>query len=122
MKKLLLFTAVSLLSLATFAQTATDNKKLLKKYSASEIESMDIATLRFNTYCIDNAFQIVDFPGEKSGKVTLDGEKTIANISAVNFYDLNVELKEEQYQYFSIQNTDKLLIVKPVFLIKSEIK
>lgn len=122
MKKLILIAAVSMFGIAAFAQSSSDKKKLLKKFSTSEINEMDIETLRFNAYCADNAFQIVDFPAEKSGKVTLDGEKVIADINNVNFYDLNIELKEEEYQYFSIQGTTKLLMIKPIFLIKSEIK
>lgn len=121
MKKLLLMTAIVLIGLSAFAQTKSNNK-LLKKFSATEIDAMDIETLRFNTYCVDNAFLIVDFPTEKSGNMAIDGDKTIANINAVNFFDLDIELLEEKYQYFTIAGTDKLLIVKPIFLIKSEIK
>lgn len=122
MKKLLLIAAVAMFAMSAIAQNSAYTKKLLKKFSKTEINSMDIETLRFNTYCIENAFQIVDFPKEKSGKTKLDGEKVISDMNNVDFYDLNVELLEEQYQYFSIQGTDKLLMVKPIFLIKSEIK
>jgi len=40
------------------------------------------------------------------------GEISIKNISKINFYKLNVELKENEYQSFVIKGTKKILIVK----------
>jgi hypothetical protein len=40
------------------------------------------------------------------------GEITIKNISKINFYQLNIELKEDDYQSFVIKGTKKILVVK----------
>ncbi len=122
MKKLLVLTVVSMIGLLSFAQSSTDTDKLLKKFTKEEIKSMSIETLRFNTYCIENAFEIVDFPKEKTGDQAINGARKIENLESVNFFDLNIELKDETYQYFTVLGTDKLLIVKPIFLIKTELK
>jgi hypothetical protein len=122
MKKLLILSLITLASSLAFSQTNDVEKLLLKKFTASEIKSMDIETLRFNSYCIKNAFVVMDMPTEKTGDHAINGARNIGDMNNINFFDLNVDLKEEQYQYFTILGTDKLLMIKPISLIKTELK
>jgi hypothetical protein len=40
------------------------------------------------------------------------GEVTIKNIKKINFYQLNIDLKENDYQSFLIKDTKKVLMIK----------
>ena len=40
------------------------------------------------------------------------GEVSIKNIKKINFYDLNIPLKENDYQSFVIKGTQKVLMIK----------
>ncbi len=122
MKKLLLIATIAMLGLSIHAQNSSDSKKLLKKFSASEISSMDTETLKFNTHCINNAFTIEDLPTSKSNDSEISGTIVLNDLQNVNFFDLNIDLLDEKYQYFKIANTGKLLVVKPASIIKNEIK
>ncbi len=117
--------AIVLLLLITFksiGQSSDFDKRLLKKFSQEELNNMTEEEIKFNTYCIQNAFFISDFPEEKTNDQAINGARKIDDVNNINFFELNIPLKEDAYQYFRILGSDKLLSVKPIFLIKSEIK
>lgn len=103
------------------AQNNEYDSRLLVGFSESEIKNMDATELAFNTYCIENAFEIMPFPTEKEGDAAINGARKIADLNNINFYDLKVELKADEYQYFKILGTDKMLMIKPITLIKQEL-
>ncbi|MCB9188501.1 MAG: hypothetical protein H6600_04765 [Flavobacteriales bacterium] len=101
-------------------QSAFDNR-LLVAFTEAEISEMDANTLAFNTYCIDNAFVIMPFPAEKEGDAAINGARNIPDLENINFFELNVDLKEDEYQYFKLLGTNKMLMIKPITLIKKEL-
>jgi hypothetical protein len=111
----------SLFAGSSFAQQSDIDERLLAKYSAEEVEAMDQETLAFNTYCIEHAFEIMPFPAEKEGDAAINGARNIQDLNNINFFELNVELKEDEYQYFKLLGTDKMLMIKPISLIKQEL-
>jgi len=104
-----------------FAQNSTYDNRLLASFTEEEINEMDEETLAFNTYCIENAFEVMPFPVEKEGDAAINGARNIADLENINFFELNVTLKEDQYQYFKLLGTDKMLMIKPITLIKEEL-
>ena len=111
-----------LIAFSSMGQSSNTDERLLKKFSQEEINGMSEEDLNFNTFCIENAFTISKFPEEKKNSKSITGSINISDINKINFFELHIELKEDAYQYFQIVGTDKILSIKPVFLIKSEIK
>ena len=122
MKKLLFLTIIVLTASLGISQSNESKNLLLKKFSSEEIKAMDKETFKFNAYCAKNAFVLMDMPQEKAGDHAINGARNIKDLNNINFYELNVELKEEEYQYFTVLGTDKLLMIKPISLIKTEVK
>lgn len=121
-RSITLFTLFITFSFGTlFGQQSEFDERLLAKYTVEEIAAMDADELVFNTYCIDHAFVVMPLPSEKEGNMAIDGSKDISDLENINFFDLNIVLKEDQYQYFRISGTDQMLAVKPKFLIKQEL-
>ena len=50
------------------------------------------------------------------------GEIKIKDVNNLNFYKLNIEIIENDYQFFAIEGTDKMLVVKSKSHILKEIK
>lgn len=106
---------------SVFGQNTDFDERLLSKFSAEELNAMDESELAFNTYCIEHAFEVMPFPAEKEGDAAINGARNIQDLENINFFELNVELKEDQYQYFKLLGTDKMLMIKPITLIKQEL-
>ena len=116
MKNTLLIFMLVMSSFTLIAQNNKVDKRLLSKYSIEElnkIKSEDPKEFKFLNFCIENAFYIAEIPQEKiKANPTKFGEISIKNSSKINFYKLNVDLKENEYQSFVIKGTKKILIVK----------
>ena len=98
------------------AQTNDIDKKLLAKYSKKELSTLKAENpdeYKFAKYCIDNAFYIANSSKEKNATIP-NGYKTIKlkDVTNTNFFELNIELKQNDHQAFTIKGTSKLLIVK----------
>ncbi|MCB9194797.1 MAG: hypothetical protein H6598_01050 [Flavobacteriales bacterium] len=119
-KTLLTFVLGLSLSSLAFGQQNNIDERLKAKFTESEINSMTNDELAFNIYCIEHAFIIMDFPKEKEGDAAINGARNITNLENINFFELNIELLEDQYQYFKILGTDKMLAIKPISLINKE--
>ena len=97
-----------------FGQNSDFDSRLLAKYSAKEltkIEKDNPAEIEFLTFCLDNAFYIGDYPVEKDGKFELDGALKISNLTEVNIYQLDIDIKDSGNQMFSVNDKSKLLII-----------
>jgi len=116
MKSIFLIFMLIAFSFSMVAQNKGVDKRMLAKYSTEElnkIKSEDPKEYKFLNYCIENAFYVAEMPQEKiKANPSKFGEISIKNISKINFYKLNVELKENEYQSFVIKGTKKILIVK----------
>ena len=110
---------IALVSVST-AQTAKVEDKLSAKYSSSEIKAMSAEELSFENHILENGYFIFDIDADKSQNSPINGTRKIDNLSNVNIYNLNITIKEEQYQYFKILGTNKAIAIKPLTLIKSE--
>ena len=108
------------------AQTNQTDEKLLVKYSQKELKTMktnDPKAYHFAAYCVDNAYYIANFSKEKAKQNPSEfGTISIKDLTQINFYALNIELKEKDYQAFVIEGTDKLLMVKSKDKIHQELK
>ena len=63
--------------------------------------------------CLDNAWSIVALPKEKmknnNGRI---GLIKIKNINKINFLNLDIDIIDNDYQYFKIEGTEKMLVIK----------
>jgi len=103
------------------AQTASP-EALLSKYSKEEISKMDKESIKKELYTLNNCYFIADLPSEKQGASEINGARRVDDFNNVNIYKLNIAIKADQYQYFTILGTQKLLCVKPQSLIDQEYK
>lgn len=93
-----------------------NDEDLLIKFSREEIVMLkkeNINEYNFLKACTKNAFYITSVPHKKinNGGVKVSNVN-IPNIDNINFHELNIEIKEKNYQYFIINNGNKLLVVK----------
>lgn len=116
MKKIIVLLAVSLL-VAGAAFSQNEDKALLAKYSKKElatIKTENPTEYTYLKYCVHNAFYVAKITQEKiNSNPEQFGNVAISDINNINFYDLNIEIKEERYQAFLIEGVaDKVLMVK----------
>lgn len=98
-----------------FGQNAEFDSRLLVKYTTEElhkINSENPAEIDYLTFCIEDAFYFGDAPESKNKPEEIDGEINIVDMERVNFYDLDIKIIKNNYQYFKITNTKRLLIVR----------
>ena len=119
-KSIFLFLFFTFLSHISFSQKV--DQRLEKKYSKNEITQMiknDPMNYKFLVYALDNACYIIDQPEGKSlsefTSISIDINKPL------NFLDFGLEIKD-QNQYFIIEGSDKLLVVKSNWVLNHELK
>lgn len=103
--------------------TVNYDKLLLTKYSEKELNEMAKSNpdeLAFLNAFVKIGFYITDFPQGKENATEINGARKIENINDVNFFKLNIEIKENDYQYFTILGTNKLLVVKSKAMVLKE--
>jgi len=115
MKKVL-FVIMSVIfsSSMLFGQDSEFDSRLLVKYSVKElnkIEKENPAEIKFLAYCLDNGYTLGDYPTEKDGKFDIDGAIEIDDITQINLYQLDIEIKDGRNQMYSVNGKSKLLIV-----------
>lgn len=114
MKKIIITCCVIFLGSVAFAQNSL-NDDLLVKYSKSELESIkkdnpkEYAYLEF---CVKNAFYIAAMPEEKIKANTSKFKEITIELPISNFYDLKIDVLENEYQSFIIEGTKKVLMIK----------
>lgn len=118
-KKMLVFVAL-FIGVASFSQSNHDDR-LIKKYGRETLDQM--ATKNPTEYTVltnalERAIFIGDIPTEKGKDIQFDGELTIDPSKKHDFISLGIELKENNYQYFKISGTNKLVGVLPKSLLK----
>jgi hypothetical protein len=116
MRKLTSAFLIILMSLSVMAQSDKIDKRLLAKHSKSELKALkknNPSEFKYLNTCLDNAWSIVSLPKEKmknnKGRI---GSIKIKTINKINFFDLNIEIIENDYQYFAIEGTEKMLVIK----------
>jgi len=121
------FTIIILLicSLSIQAQSNNTDAKLLKKYSKKELTELkkNASEYEFAKYCIDNAFYIGEGSKEKiAASPTEYGTIKIKELTDINFFELNIELKQSDFQAFVINGTSKVIMIKSRDRILKELK
>lgn len=126
MKRVFFVFILMIFSISIFAQTSDFDKRLLAKYSEKElmeIKNTNSEEFKYLNYCLDKAWYLAPLPKEKTkkndGRV---GQITIKDINNINFYELNIEIIKDDYQFFAIQGSDQMLVVKSEDHIKKELK
>ncbi len=120
MKKLLLFVGYSLISLAGMSQERSYSKALTDHFEVSELDAQSDQEIAYLEYTANNAFVITEFPKEKVGNTQRYSTIELNLEKVDDFYDLNIEMKENDFQYFRISGTDKMLIIKSKSIVKRE--
>lgn len=116
-----IFLAVSLfLSSLGFSQKIDET--LSKKYSSEELitlKKVDSNTYELINYALQHACYIIDNP---NGKNTSEFKAiSVPDMTNLNFQNLGLSIIENQNQYFNIEGTDKLLVVKSTWVLNYEI-
>jgi hypothetical protein len=96
-------------------QNTEFDSRLLVKYSVEElnkIEKENPSEIKFLLHCIESAQYITPFPEGKEDAVEIIGEVEIRDINSINFFELGVELIQDNYQYYTIKASDMLLVIK----------
>lgn len=120
MKKLLLFASFSLISLGGMSQERSYSKALVDHFETSELDAKSDQEIAFLEYTAQNAYVISDFPTEKADNTNRYSSLDLDLDGLNDFYDLNIEMKENDFQYFRISGTDKMLVIKSKSILKRE--
>lgn len=114
--KNLLTIVLLIVSSTIFSQSHNSDRDLLLKYSQEEVEDMKIQNAdeyQYLQYCVKNSFYLNPIPTEKmfAGQTRI-GSIAIKDIDNINFFELDIEIIQDDYQFFAIQGTDQMLVVK----------
>ncbi len=116
-----LFLAVSLfISSYSFSQKVDET--LSKKYSSEEMKTLkkvDSKKYELINFTLQNACYVIDSPVGKdvSGLNVI----SVPDLTKLNFQDLGLSIIENQNQYFLIQGTNKMLVVKSAIVLNQEL-
>jgi|SRR5574343_121318 len=116
-----LFLAVSLfISSYSFSQKVDET--LSKKYSSEEMKTLkkvDSKKYELINFSLQNACYIIEIP---AGKNTSEYQMiSVPDMAKLNFQDLGLSIIENQNQYFLIQGTNKMLVVKSAIVLNQEL-
>ncbi len=113
MSKLLMMSLLLVFTSHLMAQN--HDTRLEAKYSKDEIEKMkseapdQYSALIFD---LDKAWYVTDFPLEKSGPSDRSKNIQLTDTENVNILALNIEILENDYQYFRINGGTKMLVIR----------
>lgn len=105
------------LSLCFVSNAQKYNNELLKSYSKSELSKLDSETLQIFEYGITNAVYLAEIPAGK--EIQLPEIILVANSN--KFTDLGLKILNEN-QYFRVKDSNSMLVVKSLFVLKNELK
>lgn len=119
MKTTLVLLLCVLISSVTFSQDF--DKRLEKIYTTTQLKMMQKENpeqLRMLNYALDNALYVIDFPKEKKNEL----QKTITYDlkKKASFIELGLTIQKEN-QYFKINGSDKVLVLKSEWLLLNEL-
>lgn len=109
-----------LMGTTSFAQTY--DSRLEPHYTKDQIQTMireDVATYKFLVNCLNKAIFIADIPAEKANDIKFNGDLKIDIDKNHTFLSLGLEITEE-YQYYRIEGTTKMLVVLPRIFMENK--
>ena len=119
MKKVFILTLALVVSSLAFTQEI--DGRLTKKYSQEELKIMinqNPANYKMLVYALDNACYVTDLPKGKADALT--GTIDLDTSKKLSFIDLGLEIKKVN-QYFGINGTNKMLVVKSESVLNNEL-
>ncbi len=102
------------LSLAGLSQNGTIDARLKSNFTDKELAEMQVknpANLEYLNFYVANAYEITPLPSGKGNAHEIKGTIKIADLNAVNIYELKLFPLQKDYQYYKIEGTDKLLVI-----------
>ncbi|MGB3946944.1 MAG: hypothetical protein WBM13_03095 [Bacteroidia bacterium] len=116
MKNCFFIATLFLLSITYTVNSQTNNydTRLLSKFSDKELSEMKVnapATLNYWNFYVANAYQIMDLAAEKALAHEIKGTLKIVDLNNINVFELNKLPLAKDYQYYKIENTNKLLVI-----------
>lgn len=115
-----------LTSTMSFAQKSNDSdSRLLSKYSKEELKKLQKDSpeeYSYLNYYVANCYKIMELPSEKGNAHEIKGTLSIKSLDNINIYDLKLETKDKDYQYYKIEGTTKLLVILSNEQIKNSYK
>ena len=116
MKNCFFIATLFLLSITYTVNSQTNNydTRLLSKFSDKELSEMKVnapATLNYWNFYVANAYQIMDLAAEKALSHEIKGTLKIVDLNNINVFELNKLPLAKDYQYYKIENTNKLLVI-----------
>jgi hypothetical protein len=111
-----------LFSIATISFGQTYDSRLEPHYSKEQIQTMikeDVATYKFLINCLNKAIFIADIPAEKAKDIKFNGEIEIDPNAKHTFLSLGLQITDE-YQYYKIEGTNKMLVVLPRIFMETK--
>ena len=116
MKKL--FVLITFLSAANFITLAqeSDDLKLQTFMTIEEINSLksdNPEEYKFLLFAFDNGWYLTDFPKQKEDHIKDQfKELKLQTTESINIFTLGLEIHDTDYQYFRINNGDKMLVIR----------
>ena len=122
MKYLLILFLLTATTISAQSSNSYDERllELFSKEELNKIQKEEPYRLDLIEYCLDNAYYFVDVPSEKNFTNRLSGTVDIEDIKNFNFFKLNIQLKENDYQYFKVNGKEVLPVVKSGQHVSSE--
>ena len=105
-----------ILSLSLTAQSEPADSRLEALMSSAELEQLksdNPKEYNYLVYSLDHSWYITDFPIQKLDDI--QGEFTDIKLSStakINIYALGLSIKEKNYQYFRINEGNKMLVIR----------
>jgi hypothetical protein len=114
MKKIIITCCVLFLGTVAFAQGSINND-LLVKFTKIELETIkknSPTKYAYLEHCVKNAFYVAAMPEEKVKANPTKFKEIDVKLPITNFYELKIDVLENEYQSFVIKGTKKVLMVK----------
>lgn len=114
MKKIYLVALFMSFAFASISQNDAIDARLNSKFSKKELQelqSKNPSELAFLNFYVANAYQVTPMPSGKGGTHEIKGSVKLTDINTINIYELNLTPLQKDYQYYTIEGTDKLLVI-----------
>ena len=115
MKNIFIASFLIISTILTAQSNSNYDARLLELFSANEISEIieeEPYRIQLIEYCLDHAFYFVETSKSKDFSERISGTVEIDDVENFNFFKLEIELLENDYQYFKVKDKDLLLVVK----------
>jgi hypothetical protein len=114
--KYILFTSIFLFVFGFKSHSQKYNSELLKSYSKEELQNFDSETIKVLEYGLENAVYYAELPSNKG----INFNEIVNESNSLRYTDFRLKIAKEN-QYFRIKNSNKMMVVKSMFVLKNEL-